>query len=88
MDVTPEEAKAKLQPLAVAATGMPQVFLDQEQARRFFQGQELRIAARPGNRGGWITVAVMAPGMKLFAIGEDSGAGLLRPVTVFANPDG
>ena len=87
LDVSPEVAKAKLQPLAAAATGMPQVFLDQEQARRFFRGQELRVSPRPGHRGGWFSVAVMAPGMKLFAIGEDSGAGLVRPAVVFANPD-
>ncbi|MCI0705231.1 MAG: tRNA pseudouridine(55) synthase TruB [Planctomycetia bacterium] len=88
LDVTPEEAKAKLQPLATAATGMPRVFLELEEARRLFHGQEIRVPPRSGHHGGWITVAVMAPGMKLFAVGEDSGSGLLRPVTVFANPDG
>lgn len=88
LDATPEEARAKLQPPAAAATGMPQVLLDQEAARRFFRGQVLRVAPRPGHRGGWVPVAVMAPGMRLFAIGQDSGAGSLRPATVFANPDG
>jgi tRNA pseudouridine55 synthase len=88
LDASPEEAKAKLQPLAAATTGMPQVFLEPEQARRFFHGQEVGTGARPGQPCDWRTVAVHAPGMKLFAIGEANGLGQLRPLTVFANPDG
>jgi tRNA pseudouridine55 synthase len=82
-----DPATVKLLPMELAVSGMSRVFIDQDQARRFFRGQELRLAPRPGHCGGWITVAVMAPGMKLFAIGEDNGAGLLRPSIVFANPD-
>lgn len=82
-----DPASVKLLPMAMAATGMPQVFLEQDEARRLFHGQEVRVAPRPGHRGEDVTVAVMAPGMRFFAIGEDNGWGRLRPVTVFANPD-
>jgi tRNA pseudouridine55 synthase len=88
LDVSPEEARAKLLPLAAAAVGLRQVSLDPENARRLFHGQAVRTPPRPGNQGGPIRVAVMAPGMQLFAIGEwNPMTNVVRPEIVFANPD-
>ncbi len=83
-----DPAAVRLLPMSAAVVGMPQVLLDPADARRLFHGQALRIPPRPGLPMRTMPVAVMAPGMKLFAIGEDNGAGLLRPVMVFANPEG
>jgi tRNA pseudouridine55 synthase len=89
LEVSPEEAKAKLLPLSAAVGELPRVFLEQDEARRFFHGQAVRAAPRPGHRyQSPLSVAVMAPGMKLIGIGNETLAGWLHPVIVFANPDG
>src|SRR5262249_24783879 len=88
LEVSPEGGRGELLPMSAAGGHLPRVVLEPEDARRLFHRQTVRAAPRPGQRGGTIPVAVMTPGMKLFAIGEDSGSGVLRPVIVFANPEG
>jgi tRNA pseudouridine55 synthase len=83
-----DQASVKLLPLELAATGLPQVVIEKGDAKNLFNGQAVRVPPRTGHRGGAITVAVMAPGKKLIAIGEDNGAGVIRPVTVLTNPEG
>lgn len=50
LDVTPEEAKTRLMPMAAVVAGMPQVRLDADGLRRFRNGQVIRSTLSEGRK--------------------------------------
>jgi tRNA pseudouridine55 synthase len=81
VDVPSEEARAELQPMAAATTGLHRWQLDADEAARFRQGQ----AIRRRNGVWWVisdTVAVLDGTGELVGIGNAEQVGWLKPVVV------
>lgn len=86
LEESAEAARQRLLPLSAAVAHMPQVMLELPQARRFAQGQVLRVPPRVQPRTGPRPVAVITPDQQLIGIGECDASGRLRPVIVLGNP--
>ena len=84
LDVSPEEARAKLLPMSAAVAGLPQVRFAPDDVKRFRNGQSVRITPASGGRQPpeCTTVAVLDDTGELVGIGA-AARGVVKPQTVF-----
>jgi tRNA pseudouridine55 synthase len=84
LDATPEQARAKLLPMATAVAGMPQVRIDADGERRIRTGQAVRFSPASGGREPpeAAPVAVLNERGDLVGIGT-TGRRLVQPDVVF-----
>lgn len=83
LDVSPEEARAKLLPMATAVAGMAQVRFGPDEVKRFRSGQVIRTPGGGDEPPESATVAVLDGAGELIGIGI-AARGVVKPEIVFS----
>lgn len=73
------ERDARLMPLEALLADLPRLELDEQQARRFCNGQRIQLS-----RGGSGLCAIIGPQRRVLGLGEHGAGGLLRPLRLVA----
>lgn len=73
------ERDARLMPLEALLADLPRLELDEQQARRFCNGQRIQLS-----RGGSGMCAIIGPQRRVLGLGEHGAGGLLRPLRLVA----